>query len=80
MRGQWEKMTGAYELGEKYRIGKIVVASAFYDGGEPKGSKDKYRAATNLPGIKKPAGKYPTLEEAKERAEKLVEAWFGFLS
>lgn len=53
MRGQWEKMTGAYELGEKYRIGKIVVASAFYDGGEPKGSKDKYRAATNLPGIKK---------------------------
>lgn len=79
MHGKWEVQTGKYQSGENYRIGKIVVGSAFYSGNTSKGDPLKYAVSIKLPGIKNPEERYPTMDEAKTRLERAVSVWFSWL-
>lgn len=78
VRGKWEQQTGNYQYGENYRIGKIIVASAFYRSGS-RDAPAKYAVRLELPGIKNPSDLYTNLEDAKARAERAVSAWFKWL-
>ncbi|WP_065091482.1 hypothetical protein [Rhizobium leucaenae] len=78
MRGTWEKQTGKYQLGENYRIGKIIVGSAFYRSGS-RDDPAKYAVEINLPGIKNPTDIYTNIDDAKNRLERAVAVWFKWL-
>jgi hypothetical protein len=76
MQGTWERQTGRFESGENYRVGKVVVASAGYDGMASKDEPNRYLARYALPGIKQPQERFATISEAKARVERGVAAWF----
>lgn len=80
--GIWEMQTGRHESGENYRIGKIVVGSAGYNGTRSKGDPLTHRAYLLLPGITMKDGtdRFPNMEEAKARLEAAVATWFRWLS
>jgi len=82
MKGVWEPQTGRHESGESYRIGKIIVGSAGYNGARSKGDPLAYRATIDLPGIalKKGTTAFATIEEAKARTEAAVATWFKWLT
>lgn len=77
--GRWVPQTQQYSSGEDYFIGKVQVGSAFYNSTGSRAEPNKYSAAILLPGIKQPAERYATLEQAKARLERAVAAWFGWL-
>ena len=78
MQGVWEKQTGKYQFGENYRVGKVVVGSAFY-ASTTQGDPLKYAVKIELPGIRQPTDRYTNLEDAKARLERAVNAWFSWL-
>lgn len=78
--GIWQHRQAKYTATDEYVIGKVAVATAFYDGMGPRDDPNKYRCECLLPGIKRVAERFATIEEAKARAERQVAAWFGFLS
>lgn len=78
MQGKWERQTHQYSYGENYRIGKVIVASAFYQSGS-RNEPTKYVVRVDLPGIKSPTDLYTNIEDAKARAERAVATWFKWL-
>ncbi|MBD9542925.1 hypothetical protein IB276_26110 [Ensifer sp. ENS04] len=77
--GQWERQTHQYSCGENYRIGKVIVGSAFYKSG-PRDEPAKYALCINLPGIKSPEQLYTNIEDAKARLERVVATWFRWIN
>lgn len=78
MTGTWEKQTGNYQHGENYRVGKVVVGSAFYKS-TTRDDPLKYAVQIYLPGIKNPDDRYMDIEQAKARLERAVATWFRWL-
>jgi len=78
MEGKWEKQTGNYQWGENYRIGTVIVGRAQHISGS-RGEPTKFGAYYDLPGIKSPADRFATIEEAKARVERGVSTWFKWL-
>lgn len=78
MHGRWEKQTGKYQMGENYRVGKVIVGTASYESGS-RGDPAKYKCHCLLPGIRQADSKYTNLEDAKARLERMVGAWFSWL-
>jgi hypothetical protein len=78
MQGTWERQTGKYQQGENYRIGKVVVGSAFYSS-TSRTDTLKYAVRLDLPGIKSPDDRYADIEPAKARLERAVATWFHWL-
>ena len=76
MNGKWEKQTGKYAFGEDYRVGRVVVGSASHSATVSKGDPNKYDCCCLLPGIRQPANRYATLDDAKARLERMVNTWF----
>lgn len=76
--GKWERQTHKYSDGENYRIGKIVVGSAFYSS-TTRGDPAKYAVQIDLPGIRQPTDRYVNVEDAKARVERAVAVWFRWL-
>lgn len=77
--GKWERQTGAYQFGENYRIGKVIVGCAFYDGSASRNDPAKYAIELYLPSIKRPSDTYTNIEDAKARLERAVATWFRWL-
>lgn len=76
---KWEKQTGKHQTGEWLRVGRVVIGSAFYDGTGPSGDPNKYAVDCLLPGIKRAADRYDTLDAAKERLERMARAWLSWI-
>lgn len=72
---QWKRNNGKYSNSDDYYLGKILVASAFFDGTRPKGSELCYKTALCLPGLKIASQNLKTLEEAKLWVERAVNNW-----
>jgi len=80
MQGKWEVNTDKYGTGEKYRIGKVVVAN-FHIGSVSRGDPIKYRCQIELPGIriKSEFEYHETIESAKAQVERSVGVWFKWI-
>lgn len=78
MQGVWERQTGPYQNGENYRLGKVIVGSAFYASGS-RDESAKFKCECLLPGIKQSDIRYTTIDEAKARLERMVAAWFSWV-
>ena len=76
MHMKWEPQTGRHQMGEWLRVGKVIVGSAEYNGTGSRDDPNKYTCHCLLPGIKQATDKYATLDEAKARLERMVNAWF----
>ncbi|MEZ2132495.1 MULTISPECIES: hypothetical protein [unclassified Sinorhizobium] len=76
--GAWERQTGKHQLGENFRIGKVVVGAAFYSS-TTRDDPLKYAVRVDLPGIKNPTDRYTNIEDAKARLERAVATWFRWL-
>lgn len=79
MQGVWERQTGPYQNGENYRLGKVIVGSAFYASGS-RDESAKYKCECLLPGIKRGDSRYTNIEDAKSRLERMVGAWFSWVN
>lgn len=78
MHFRWEQQTGKYQTGEWCMVGKVIVGSAGYNSVGGRDEPNKYVCDCLLPGIKKASERYKTLDEAKERLERMVCAWFSW--
>lgn len=78
LHGKWERQAHKYSDGENYRVGKIVVGSAFYSS-TTRGDPAKYAVQIELPGIRQPTDWYVNIEDAKARVERAVATWFRWL-
>jgi hypothetical protein len=75
---KWERQTGPYQTGEDLVLGKIAVASAYYNGLRSRDDNKAYKAVCTLPGMERFNNvQYLTLEKAKEAAETRVRTWLS---
>lgn len=81
-KGTWERNPSKYGGGgELYRVGKIILASVFWEGGSRDAVDHKpWAVGLELPSIKRLDVRYATIDEAKARAEHAVETWFKWVS
>jgi hypothetical protein len=79
MQGKWERQTHRHSCGENYRVGKIIVGSAYYSS-TTRGDPLKYAVTIDLPGIKNPDDRYADIEPAKARLERAVAVWFRWIA
>lgn len=78
MNKAWEKQTGKHQLGEWLRVGKVIVGDAGWRIGS-KGDTKTYGCTCLLPGIKQCEDRYETIDEAKARLTRMVDAWFSWV-
>lgn len=78
LKGAWEPLTGRFQDGVKFRVGKIVVGSVHY-AMVARGDDPAYQIEIKLPGIFIKNDKYPTQELAKAALERAVTQWFDWI-
>jgi hypothetical protein len=79
IKGVWEQQTGKYANGVNYKVGKIIMGSAFYSGARAKNDPTKYGSSVDLPGMRSRILYFESLEEAKQRVENAVAKWFKWV-
>ena len=79
-RGIWIQNKAKYATGELYVIGRIAVASWFIPSSS-RGEATIYRVENRLPGFMKNLSNmdFDNPNDARERAEAIVETWFKAL-
>lgn len=72
----WEKDEGRWSAGgEIAKLGRWSVGSAGYNGASSKNEPRKYTTNISLPGIKNTFGPFMTMEQAKAKAEEVINYW-----
>ena len=71
----WVTDSGKNVTSKELYIGKVGVASVFYDSTMSALAKNKYRVTTKMSGMKSDLGLFLTEELAKEHAEKVAKYW-----
>lgn len=75
MKVEWIRQTHQYSNGYWAKVGKVTVGHSGYFSGT-RGETKNYGCECLLPGIKKSTERYATVDEAKDRLERMVSAWF----
>lgn len=78
MIAKWERQTKPYQIGENYRLGRVVVGSAFHSWTSGEDEPQEYGSRVELPGIKTKKKIHMTMEDAKMRVERAVGVWLGW--
>jgi hypothetical protein len=75
VKSEWKDSESRYSNGKNLMLGKMRVACVFYDGSVSKGSVNVYALTTSMDGIKAHLGHFLTEEEAKTKAESVLNHW-----
>lgn len=70
----WVEVDKKYYISEIGKQGKWNLFEVFFDGARSTGTPP-YRLKCCLPGIKDDCGHFPSPDEAKQKAEKVLSLW-----
>jgi len=76
---KWITNPAKYGSGELLVMGNVTIGRADYSM-RSKSEPITYRCVCFLPGIKQAEEKYPTIDAAKARLERMVTTWFSWVS
>lgn len=79
MKLTWEKQTKPYQVGENFRVGRVVVGSAFHKFNNRENEPQEYGSRIELPGIKVKVKTHMTMQDAKARVESAVVIWMRWI-
>lgn len=79
-RASWKNDSGMYVSSTSLYLGKLKMATFFYDGGISKGDTKKYKVTSPVRGIKDYLGHFETEEEAVAMCYRVATTFLSLLS
>ena len=79
-RAFWKDDNAMYVSSTSLYLGKLKIATFFYDGGISKGDTKKYKVTSPVNGIKNYLGHFETEEEAVAMCYRVATTFFNMLS
>ena len=79
-RAFWKNNNGMYASGTSLYLGKLKIATFFYDRGISKGDTKKYKVTSPVNGIKDYLGHFKTEEEAVAMCYRVATTFLNMLS